>query len=532
MKATCIDYKDTESFSPAVIRYIEGDPALAPFITYPPHKSGFQQALSDRKVTADRTSLVQVLKEQYSKSKKLNNQNTQRIEQNIELLLLTNTFTVTTGHQLNIFTGPLYFIYKIVTAINLASDLKKQFPEKNFVPIYWMASEDHDFAEINHTHIGGKKINWEQQNTGATGRFSIESINAVLAEYKSVLGYSDHAKKLGILVDDAYTEDNLAAATRTLVNGLFADYGLVILNADHHKLKKQFTSIITRDIIEQCSFKNIEITNLELEKTGIEAQVNPREINFFYLLDNLRERVVFEDNKYMVLNSDIKFTREGLLEEIAAFPERFSPNVVLRPLYQETILPNIAYIGGGAEIIYWLQLKRNFDFYKIDFPVLILRNSALVVDEKFEKKLSKLGLSIKEIFKNSNQLKKEWTLEHSEHELKLVNEWQQLESVFKDIKNSVSLIDPTLGPSAEAIRTRLHKAVQRLEKKLLKAEKRNHSEVLGLIDNLKEQYFSHGLQERHENFGLFYAKYGDEFIESLVKAFKPLDFKFTILYPE
>ena len=299
MKATYIDYKDTECFSSAVIRYIENDPALSPFISYPPNLTGFEQAINNRKVTGDRTLLVKVLKQQYapiSASHKFS----EIVEQNVELLLSDNTFTITTGHQLNIFTGPLYFIYKIVTAINLANDLKKQFPGKNFVPVYWMATEDHDFEEINHTHIHGKKIVWTQDQTGATGRLSTQSIKSVLAEYKAILGYSENSLKLGQLIDEAYSAPNLSQATRILVHGLFAKHGLVILDADHHELKNQFSSIISKDIIEQCSFKNIDSSNQELAGIDIEAQVNPREINFFYLRDNLRERIVLEENEYSV----------------------------------------------------------------------------------------------------------------------------------------------------------------------------------------------------------------------------------------
>ena len=530
MKATYIDYKDTASFSSPVIRYLENDPSLLPFLSFLPNEAGFRQAIANRRVTADRRTLVQVLNDQYEEvSKKI--KPSAAVSQNTELLLSENTFTVTTGHQLNIFTGPLYFIYKIVTAINLASDLKRQFPEKNFVPVYWMATEDHDFAEINHTHIHGKTITWEQQETGATGRLSTASIKSALTEYKAILGYSENSIKLCQLVEQAYSAGNLAHATRILVHGLFSRYGLIIIDADDPALKRQFTSIAARDILEQCSFKNINSSNAELSRAGIQTQVNPREINFFYLKDQLRERIVADENQYAVLNSDIRFSKDEILEEINTHPERFSPNVVLRPLYQEVILPNIAYIGGGAEVVYWLQLKKNFDFYNIDFPVLILRNSALITDEKFEKKLARLEITSKDIFKNLDQLKQEWTIKHSNHDLTLNQEWHQLEAVLQTIKYRASAIHPTLGPSTEAVKTRLHKAINRLEKKLLKAEKRNHQEILGTIDHLKDQYFAHGLQERHENFGSFYAQYGDEFIKSLIKAFKPLDFKFTILTP-
>lgn len=532
MKATCIDYKDTESFSPAIIRYIEGDQALAPFISCPPNQRGFQQALSNRQVTGDRAILVSVLKSQYSRIFNSETDDAGLVKENIERLLSDNTFTITTGHQLNIFTGPLYFIYKIVTAINLANDLKKQFPDKNFVPVYWMATEDHDFAEINHTHINGKKIEWDQPQKGATGRLDTESIKTALAEYKAILGYSENAKELSRLVDEAYSAPNLSQATRILVHELFSRYGLLILDADARELKKQFSGIIARDIIEKNSFRNIESTSRELENIGIDAQVNPREINFFYLHDDFRERIVYVDDHYAVLNSDIRFSEQQLLEEINDFPERFSPNVVLRPLYQEVILPNLAYVGGGAEVIYWLQLKRNFDFYKVDFPVLILRNSALITDAKFEKRLQRLELSIKDIFKTASYLKNAWVTEHSQHDLTLNDEWLQLEKIVDAIKIRATAINPTLGPSTEAIKAQIKKSIDKLEKKFLKAEKRNHQEILASIETLKLQYFSNGLQERHENFGSFYARYGNGFLESLIESFKPLDFKFTILIPE
>jgi bacillithiol biosynthesis cysteine-adding enzyme BshC len=266
-----------------------------------------------------------------------------------------------------------------------------------------------------------------------------------------------------------------------------------------------------------------------LEK-GIEAQVNPREINFFYLLEGLRERIVFEENLYRVLNTNITFSKEQLLKEIQDFPERFSPNVVMRPLYQEVILPNLTYIGGGAEIIYWLQLKQNFDYYGIDFPILLLRNSAIFAPLNLETKLNRLDLDLKDIFKNSEKLKKEWVFSHTEHNLNLYDEMQELNSIFEKIKLRTYKIDPSLGPSSEAVNSRLQKALKNLEAKLIKAEKRNFADALTQIDVIKSKLFPNGgLQERSENFGLFYVKFGKGFIPFLINNFKPLDLKFTIL---
>lgn len=529
MKATYIDYKATGSFSSTVISYLENDIALQTFYSFRPDLDGFRQLLQHKKNICKRSILTEVLNSQYEKLPVKEVSALTRT--NLDLLNQENTFSVTTGHQLNIFTGPLYFIFKIVTAINLAKDLKAEFPDKNFVPIYWMASEDHDFAEINHTQIGGKKVQWNEEVSGATGRIPTKAIREALNQYKGVLGIEGFAEELASLMETAYTkQENLADAMRYLVNALFARFGLVIIDADDPKLKKEFAEIIREDIINQNSFKNISATNKKLQHVGVHIQVNPRELNFFYLLKEVRERIVFEDNQYKVLNTGIAFTEEELKAEIVNFPERFSPNVVMRPLYQEVILPNIAYIGGGAEVVYWLELKANFDFYKIDFPILILRNSGLLVSERAAAKAENMGLTLVDFFKDPTVLKADWIKVNSRNQLQLKQEWQELSEVFDRMKLQNINIDPTLGPSTEAVKKRLERAIFNLEKKLVKAEKRNYETRLNQIDQVKAELFpAESLQERNENFGLFYAKYGSKFIEQLIQHFKPLDLKFTIL---
>ncbi|MGI4749921.1 MAG: bacillithiol biosynthesis cysteine-adding enzyme BshC [Janthinobacterium lividum] len=529
MDATYTDYALTGSFSTTVIKYIENDDVLKPFYGFRPDLEGFKQLLQHKKSIGKRSILTKVLKEQYSN---LPIESVSNLSQtNIELLNQENTFTVTTGHQLNIFTGPLYFIFKIVTAINLARDLKAKFPDKNFVPVYWMASEDHDFAEINHTQIGGKKIAWNEEVSGATGRVLTKGIRQALNQYKGILGISEYAEELAKIVEHAYTKfEKLADATRFLVNALFGRFGLVIIDADDSRLKKEFTPIIEADIIKQNSFKNISATNEKLEEIGVHIQVNPREINFFYLLKEVRERIVFEANRYHVLDTEISFSEEELIVEIANFPERFSPNVVMRPLYQEVILPNIAYIGGGAEVVYWMELKSNFDFYQVDFPILILRNSGLLVSKRSAEKVASMGFTLSDFFKPADVLKNGWIKANSQNQLQLNQYWQELDAVFNRIKLQNIKIDPTLGPSTEAIQKRLEHAVFNLEKKLIKAEKRNYETRLNQIDQVKAELFPGGsLQERNENFGLFYVKQGPGLIDQLVQYFKPMDFKFTIL---
>jgi len=531
MDASCINYKDTGFFSHTVIEYLEDAPPLRPFYSYRPDWDGFGQAIKNRKVTADRKILADVLSQQYEPISKLNIQNSDPVYANIELIRSTNTYTITTGHQLNIFAGPLYFIYKIVTVIKLAKQLKERHPDQNFVPVYWMASEDHDFAEINYTNIGGKKVHWWYEATGATGRINPDTMRQALNQYKGVLGLEHHGGELAEIVEKAYAGfDKLADATRYLVNALFGQYGLVVIDADDHRLKQQFAPIIEQDIIEEHSFKNISATNEQLVKLGVHIQVNPREINFFYLTDGLRERIVFEDERYKVLNTETSFSKEELIQEIKNYPERFSPNVVMRPLYQEYILPNIAYVGGGAEVVYWLELKTNFEHYKVDFPILILRNSGLVIPQRSAAKIAKMELESTELFRNADAIKSNWVKKHSEHQLSLQAEVQELKAIFEKIKQLSSQVDPTLIQSAAAVEARLEHALGNLEKKLIRAEKLNYQTRLEQIDQVKTELFpKDSLQERTENFGLFYVKWGQEFIDELIRHFEPLDFKFTVL---
>jgi bacillithiol biosynthesis cysteine-adding enzyme BshC len=531
MEASCISYKETGYFSQTVIDYIDDTAELRPFYSHRPDMTGFAELLKSKTVVADREILATVLSEQYARITNFDCSVSQFVFSNINLLKESNTYTITTGHQLNIFAGPLYFIYKIVTAIKLAQQLKKQFPDKNFVPIYWMASEDHDFAEINYTNIGGKKVHWWYETTGATGRINPDTIRQALNQYKGVLGLDHHAPELAKIVETAYSKfDKLADATRYMVDALFGNYGLVIIDADDHRLKQQFAPIMAQDITEQNSFENISATNEKLVKLGVHIQVNPREINFFYLQDHLRERIVFEGDSYKVLNTEISFTKEELLQEINQFPERFSPNVVMRPLYQECILPNIAYVGGGAEVVYWLELKSNFDHYKIDFPILILRNSGLIIRKEHASKIAKMDLHNADLFKPTDTIKSDWVKKHSDHNLSLTEEWRELTAIFEKIKLRAFKIDNTLAPSAEAVQARLKHAIDNLEKKLVKAEKINYHTSLEQVEGIKADLFpKNSLQERTENFGLFYVKWGENLIDELVRHFEPLDFKFTVL---
>jgi hypothetical protein len=525
MKASYMEYSETGQFASGVLRYLAQDTEALSFAKYPPNLAGFKELLSNKKAQANRSVLVEVLKQQYKGLK-----TGAAVTQNIEALAKENTFTITTGHQLNLFTGPLYFIYKIASAIALSKELTEAFPDKNFVPLYWMASEDHDFAEINHTYIHGKKLVWDKENSGATGQLSTLDIGEIVQAYQGILGASPYALQLAQWVEQAYIQhENLTDATRYLVNKLFEKYGLVILDANNPELKKQFSGIMAEDICQQHSFRLINETTTRLQAAGFDTPVNPREINFFYLKKGLRERIVKENSQYQVINTDIIFTEVELHTQIQNHPEEFSPNVVMRPLYQECILPNICYIGGGAELSYWLELKSTFEYYKLDFPIVLLRNSAQQVSASVAKKQENLNLSSETVFKPLDTLKKEWILANAGKSLSLKNELSAFEEVFKTLSHRANEIDPSLAASAAAVEARLKKAMENLEKKLLKAEKRKHTGALEQLEKIHAHIFPRGgLQERSENFGPYFASQGPAFIDTLIENFHPLEGKFTL----
>jgi len=449
---------------------------------------------------------------------------------NIKLLKQRNAFTVTTGHQLNLFTGPLYFLYKIISTINLSEQLKKEFPDYNFVPVYWMATEDHDFEEIQYFNFKGKKIKWNIDSKGAVGRLSLEGLTEVFDEFSSRLGTSKNAQYLRDLFKQAYLEnENLTEATRYLANELFGMSGLVIVDGDDHKLKKQFSSYVKDELINQTSYKEVTKTNERLS-SNYKIQVNPREINLFYLDKNLRERIVFKDGVFKVNDTGIVFTKDEILKEVDRFPEKFSPNVLMRPLYQEVILPNLCYIGGGGEIAYWFELKNYFETVNIPFPILLLRNSALLITNKQKRKMEKLNISFEDIFQKQNELINNKVRSISEIKIDFSDQRAQLKQMFIELEELSNCTDKSFLGAVKAQEKKQMNGIANLEKRLLKAQKRKYKETVNRIALLQNELFpKHSLQERQANFSEFYAYFGEEMIENIFKALRPLQLEFDII---
>lgn len=378
MQKINIEFAQTGLFNSLITDYLAQKDSVKPFYQYAPSLDSFAAIIEQRKkIPSYRKVLTSSLQNQYGELSTIHS----LVKDNIKLLNNENTFTVTTGHQLCLFTGPLYMIYKIISTINLALALKEKYPAYHFVPVYWMASEDHDFEEINHIHLFNKKIVWNLKASGSSGELPTETIADVLKNLKDIIGDTDQAKHIEHLFEKCYLFNaNLADATRALMNELFGKYGLVTVDGNDAQLKNIFIPQMQDELLNQPGNKNITATSKLLESQRYKSQVNPRNINLFFLEEGVRERIVQSPTgEYEVVNTDLKFSKEFLIDLLHKQPERFSPNVIMRPVYQETVLPNLAYVGGPGEISYWLQCKSLFDHFTIHYPALIMRSS---VDRK------------------------------------------------------------------------------------------------------------------------------------------------------
>jgi len=529
MSADCIPFRDTNYFSELICDYLDEHQDLMPFYNNYPKLENFESQIKEKELTVNAQSrliLFEALQHQYK------NVNTSALTtSNIEDLKEDNTFTITTGHQLNLFTGPLYFLYKIISTINLAKELKSKYPDYNFVPIYWMATEDHDFEEINYFNFKGKKIQWSKSPSGGVGDLNTDGLDKVFEIFSNQLGQGQNADFLRDLFKDGYLEhDNLAEATRYIANALFKEYGLVIIDANETRLKRLFIPYIEQELVEPVSFDAVEKTNKEISELSYKIQVNPREINLFYLKEGLRERIVFEDGVFKVIDTNILWSKSEILKHLNENPECFSPNVIMRPLYQEVILPNLCYIGGGGELAYWFELKDYFKAVSIPFPVLLLRNSVLVTTTKQTQKLQKLGILVNDMFLEQGELIDQQVKVLSSIDIDFSYQKEQLKKQFENLYKLAKETDKSFLGAVAAQEKKQLKGLTKLEKRLLKAQKRKLNNQIKRIIEIQDQLFpGQSLQERNLNFSELYLEFGDQLIHQLVLNLQPLKGAFLIL---
>lgn len=524
------EFEKTGLSNQLVIDFLNDQPTLSNFFNPINTIGDFRKMLEAKSNFRFRNELSEVASNQYH-SYQAKGIDVNKAENLISKLSSEKTFTVTTGHQLNVMTGPLYFIYKIVSCINLAKMLKQNFTDCDFIPVYWPAGEDHDVDEICSVNVFGKKISWQNPPLGATGKLSTNGIQSMVEELKLLLPQNSNTEKIISLFEKVYQQESLLDATVQLVLQLFSDKGLLVVNGDDKNLKKIFSPVMKDDLLNASAFAKVNESVEELKNHGYNIQANPREINLFFIdSKNQRHRIVREENHFHVHETNLRFTRAEIENELENHPEKFSPNVVLRPLYQEYILPNIAYIGGPGEISYWLEFKRMFDFYQVPFPTLILRNHAMILSQQNQKSMEKLGIDASDIFSSVDDIIKK--VISKQNDFNLDQEATDIEKMYDNLKEKISSIDVSLMASVEGEKQKVLNGLKTINEKAMRAQKRKSETVVVAVQKLKNQLFPNGnFQEREINFSQLYSEYGEGLFEMLFENFNPLEKKFMVLSP-
>ncbi|HMH20612.1 MAG TPA: bacillithiol biosynthesis cysteine-adding enzyme BshC [Puia sp.] len=523
---TRLSYRQTGYFSKIITDYLDQADALTSFYAHPVSLKGICASLEDRQRSpVNRQVLVTALKKQYEGVAVA-----PLVQQNIDRLADGNTFTVCTAHQPAIFTGSLYFIYKILHTIKLAAHLSTELPQYRFVPVFYMGSEDADLEELGKIWLDQEKLVWDTKQTGAVGRMKPAGLEKIMHRIEGEFSVQPFGGELGSMLREAYLESpDIQTGTFRLIHRLFAEYGLVVLIPDEAGLKRLMISVFEDDLFRQTPSRLVDDTIQRLSR-HYKVQANPRAINLFYLKDDLRGRIEKSGDKFVVHDSRLVFGEEEMRKELQQYPERFSPNVILRGLFQEMILPNLAFIGGGGETAYWLEFKDLFAHYNVSFPVLILRNSFLLLEEQWNEKLENAGVTVTKIFTPEEELINELVRRQSQQRLNLEQEITEATLFYEKLKKLSGSVDPTLSQHVEALQAKALAPLKDLEKKLLKAEKRKFNDQRRQIHTIQSALFPlNGLQERIDNFLPWYAKRGRKFIGDLYAQSLSLEQEFVIL---
>ena len=524
-----IEYNKVDGFSKLLIEYASNNGDFSDLITNFPSLDNLNKQISYKSKNYDnkfRERLVKEIGIQYNDIEL-----TELQKSNIKKLAENKTFTITTGHQLNLLTGPMYFIYKIISVVNLCEKMQKEYSKFNFVPIFWMASEDHDFEEINNFSFQGSKFKWSSNQTGVVGEFKLDSINDVIIEFEKYVSDSSYSTEIIEIFRECYMNSNdLSSATRKLVNILFRKNGLIIIDANNKNLKTLFCDIIKKEINEKVVFNQSKKSIQRLNELNYNIQANPREINLFYIDDGKRERIIEMKNGFQTSNGLKKWSLEQIQDDINDNPEKFSPNVLFRPIFQEYILPNICYIGGPAEVAYWLQLKSVFESLNLTFPVILNRNSALLLDKKLNDKLNKLNVSIEEILMPEEILKEKLVKKYSKLKLDFTNLKQNLTDQFLELKKIASQTDKSFIGALNAQEKKQVNGLEMLEKRLMNSEQRIHQDKIKRVLEIRDKLFPKGIpQERISNFSEFYVNEGINMISLIKNNLDPLSHKFSVI---
>ncbi|MBN1350470.1 bacillithiol biosynthesis cysteine-adding enzyme BshC [candidate division KSB1 bacterium] len=463
---------------------------------------------------------------------------------NIDALARGDALVVVTGQQAGLFSGPMYTILKIITTIKLAAQLSASLKQQ-VLPVFWIASDDHDFNEINHVYLVDKEnrlARFEYGDDTSPPRIPIfsrvfgESIAPLIADISERTHPSEWKPDLIHTLETIYAPgENWILATGKFLMWLFKTHGLIIVDPSDARLKKLGASLFETEIRHpEKSSALVREMSQQLTEQGYapKIQLNKSCLNLFYI-DQQRKTIFLKDEEFEIQPGDAVTSRESLLTILKQTPERFSPNVVLRPLYQDAIFPTIAYVAGPNELAYFAQLMPVYKFFGVQQPLLFPRNSSTVIDKKAERILTRNRIQLTDIYSGMDSLFRQLVAQNMPPNLqqRLLDLSDNLDSQFRQLKAEAEQIDPTLGAFIQNNHNRIQGQIKAIEKKLLQSMKQKNSLLEQQLTYLYSAIFPDGgLQERRLNILTYLFKFNTDFITLLHEQMNINRFQHTLIY--
>jgi bacillithiol biosynthesis cysteine-adding enzyme BshC len=488
----------------------------------------------------DRSSIVQILGDQ--------NRNFHcgvRTLANIDLLLNDNTVAIVTGQQVGLFTGPLYTILKTLTTLKLVETLTQRYPDYNFVPVFWLEGEDHDFEEVNSIKTLSAsndvqefryelKRSSDEQNLGAVGKIEFDdTIESLFGNLDESLIQTEFKPKVLELFRTAYQKGmTFNRAFAHLMNVLLENSGLVFLDPNDKEVKQLLAPLFAKELAETPKFCKMVIDqSAELERQ-YHAQVKPKSLNLFFFHHGGRYLLEPRPDGYSLKGTRQHLTKEFVEQAVKTSPELFSSNVVLRPICQDWLLPTLAYVAGPAETAYFAQLKPLYDAVNIPVPIIYPRASATILEEKAGKVLERFSISLVDLFRDVEIVKQKVAGEVAELNLDEVfgGTLLSVQEALEGIAPVLQTIDPTLLGALENVSRKTTVNIEGLKERAVAAQKRQHEVSLRQIEKVANLVFPQSnFQERELNVVYFLNKYGLEFLRWLYGELKIDLFKHQVI---
>jgi bacillithiol biosynthesis cysteine-adding enzyme BshC len=450
----------------------------------------------------------------------------------IQKIVRDRAAAVVTGQQVGLFSGPLYTIYKALTAIKLAEQLNRRHIGSS-VPIFWLASDDHDLAEIDHMALLDKsnrprEVRCQMPASGrkipASNLILPPNIRDCLRQLKELTTDSEFKAEVIGQLSEAYEPGrSFVESFARWMTRLFKSAGLIFIDPSHPRLKEMGKEVFCREIAsESPSTREAVAASERLRRAGYSAQVPLHKgiLNIFYA-DPERRAIQWKDGAFGIKGGQALVRKEDLLAWAKEKSFSFSPNVLLRPIYQDFLLPTVAYIGGPGEIAYFAEMKGVYETFGLPMPVIYPRTSLTIVEKNIDRILRKYKLEVSDIWRGAAKVTGEIAKKHIPGSLDAVLRllYGQVERGFESLEGEVMSFEPTLKASVAQAKGKMIRQLKFTEKKILQAAaKQNETAIRQLRRAVNSLYPNQHLQERVFNIVPYLIKYGYAFMDKLGRA--------------